>query len=97
MVEVLEYLAVIPMRIFSICKSVFDYKSLEKDSGLLDISTYSYFQESSEKIKFNFLDFLLEQKESKKSSWIVLLQGNTLLNFCGIKNDLCICCRYICP
>ena len=75
---------------FSICKSVFDYKSLEKDSGLLDISTFSYFQESSEKIKFNFLDFLLEQKRKQKKvvGYGAAAKGNTLLNFCGIRNDL---------
>jgi SAM-dependent methyltransferase len=62
----------------------------EKSSGLLTLETYRIFQASAEKVKNDFLAFLLEQKRSGKkvAGYGAAAKGNTLLNFAGIKTDL---------
>lgn len=51
---------------------------------------YQGFSKKVAKIKYDFLKFLLEaQKKNKKViGYGAAAKGNTLLNFCGVKNDL---------
>lgn len=62
----------------------------ERDHGLQDLKTYAAFQDRAEKIKNDFLSFLLEQKRAGKkvAAYGAAAKGNTLLNFAGIKPDL---------
>lgn len=65
---------------------------LEKETaaGMTTVKYYSGFQDAVEKIKKNFLEFLQTQKKSGKKvvGYGAAAKGNTLLNFCRIKNDL---------
>jgi hypothetical protein len=63
----------------------------EAQAGLNSISYYNDFKEKVSIIKFNFLQFLVEQKRKglKVIGYGAAAKGNTLLNCCGIKgNDL---------
>ena len=58
--------------------------------GLKKLETYQAFQKKAEKIKNEFLTFLLNAKNNNKTvvAYGAAAKGNTLLNFCGIKKDL---------
>ena len=62
----------------------------EQSAGLLALETYRAFQARAEKVKDDFLTFLLEQKRAGKkvAAYGAAAKGNTLLNFAGIKPDL---------
>jgi hypothetical protein len=62
----------------------------ERKHGLLDLATYAAFQARAEKIKNDFLAFLIEQKRTGKkvAAYGAAAKGNTLLNFAGVKPDL---------
>jgi len=62
----------------------------EETVGLLDVATYLSFQARAEKMKNDFLAFLLEQKRHGKrvAAYGAAAKGNTLLNFAGVKPDL---------
>lgn len=62
----------------------------ERQHGLLDLVSYATFQTRAEKIKDDFLGFLIEQKRNGKKvvAYGAAAKGNTLLNFAGIKPDL---------
>lgn len=62
----------------------------ENEFGLNEISTYQSYQESSEKVKNDFLSCLLKaKKEGKKVvAYGAAAKGVTLLNFCGVRKDL---------
>lgn len=63
-------------------------KEFEKGMNTLDY--YKNFQEKVNKVKYDFLEFLLEQKKLGKKvvAYGAAAKGNTLLNYCGIKKDL---------
>lgn len=62
----------------------------EKDAGILSMSFYEGFQKKAFQIKCDFLSFLLNQKNEGKKvvGYGAAAKGNTLLNYCGVKNDL---------
>jgi len=62
----------------------------EKSKGMDGIKYYSGFQEKADKVKYDLLTFLLEQKAKGKTvaAYGAAAKGNTLLNYCGIKKDL---------
>jgi cyclopropane fatty-acyl-phospholipid synthase-like methyltransferase len=64
----------------------------EKESavGMGDLSYYLNFQEKANKVKYELLSFLLDQKREEKKvvAYGAAAKGNTLLNYCGIKKDL---------
>ncbi|MDR2622991.1 MAG: class I SAM-dependent methyltransferase [Methanobrevibacter sp.] len=62
----------------------------EKDAKLDKIEGYLNFEENAQKIKLDFLEFLLKAKKEGKSvvAYGAAAKGNTLLNYCGIKSDL---------
>lgn len=59
----------------------------EIDQGLNSISFYEGFQARIEQIKYNSLNFLIDQKKKGKTTiaYGAAAKGNTLLNYCGIK------------
>ena len=58
--------------------------------GIDNLDYYKGFQPKVEKIKIELLEFLIEQKRlgKKVAAYGAAAKGNTLLNFCGVKNDL---------
>jgi len=61
----------------------------EFDFGLNSLDIYRQFQHEADKIKDEFIMFLLEQRRAEKKVAIygAAAKGNTLLNYCGIKGD----------
>jgi len=62
----------------------------EKAFGLQDIAIYQAFQNKADKVKNDFLAFLIEQKRAGKSvaAYGAAAKGNTLMNYAGLKHDL---------
>lgn len=62
----------------------------EDENGLRDLATYKAFQPRAEKVKNDFLAFLIEQRRIGKVvvAYGAAAKGNTLLNFSGIRRDL---------
>lgn len=62
----------------------------EKDAGMMNIEYYKNFQVKVETVKNDLLEFLLKQKRAGKkvAAYGAAAKGNTLLNYCGIKNDM---------
>lgn len=62
----------------------------EKKFGLQDLKVYQGFQKKADKVKNDFLAFLIEQKRAGKSigAYGAAAKGNTLMNYAGIKHDL---------
>jgi SAM-dependent methyltransferase len=67
-----------------------DLLSREVSAGMASIAFYQGFQEHAEKVKNEFLSFLIEQKKLDKVvvGYGAAAKGNTLLNFAGVKRDL---------
>ena len=57
---------------------------------MLEPGYYDDFQGKALKIKLDLLAFLINQKNAGKkvAAYGAAAKGNTLLNYCGIKNDL---------
>jgi hypothetical protein len=64
--------------------------SEENNAGMTTIDFYRSFQEHAEKVKNDFLRFLIEKKSQGKLvvGYGAAAKGNTLLNFAGVKSDL---------
>lgn len=62
----------------------------ESAAGVTTLEYYNGFQNKAMKVKLDLLDFLLTQKRNGKTviGYGAAAKGNTLLNYCGIKNDL---------
>ena len=62
----------------------------EAQFGVNKVKFYQNFQSEAERVKYNFLKFLLDAKfENKKVvAYGAAAKGNTLLNFAGVKKDL---------
>ena len=62
----------------------------EKKNGLQKIDTYKNFQLRVDQIKNDLINFLSDQKIKGKKvvGYGAAAKGNTLLNYCGIKEDL---------
>lgn len=65
---------------------------LEQESvaGLLEENRYANFQETANRVKNDFLSFLIEAKRQGKrvAAYGAAAKGNTLLNYAGVKSDL---------
>lgn len=70
--------------------SVAALKAKEIAAGVEKLSFYQGFQQKAEKIKLDLLQFLIAAKREQKrvAGYGAAAKGNTLLNYCGIKNDL---------
>lgn len=62
----------------------------EKNAGLCNLAVYKMFQNHADRVKNDFLSFLLEQerKGKKVAAYGAAAKGNTLLNYAGVKPDL---------
>ncbi len=62
----------------------------ETDKGLNGLAYYDNFQQKALKVKLDLTQFLMDQKRAGKkvAAYGAAAKGNTLLNYCGIKNDL---------
>jgi len=71
-------------------ESVTALLSKERERGVESNSFYADFQSRSEKIKFDFLSFLISAKSEGKKvvGYGAAAKGNTLLNFSGVRGDL---------
>jgi 2-polyprenyl-3-methyl-5-hydroxy-6-metoxy-1,4-benzoquinol methylase len=74
----------------SISANVRDLIEKEQAKGVTDMSYYNDFGEKALKVKLDLLSFLVEQKANGKRvvAYGAAAKGNTLLNFCGVKDDL---------
>jgi SAM-dependent methyltransferase len=74
----------------AISASVGELLKKEVAEGITDIGYYKHFRERVLKAKLNFIHFLVERKKQGRSvaGYGAAAKGNTLLNYCGIKNDL---------
>ena len=61
----------------------------EREGGLGDVKTYTAFAESVDRTKRSLLRFLIKAKSEGKSiaGYGAAAKGNTLLNYCGIRQD----------
>ncbi len=62
----------------------------EAAKGVTTLSYYDNFQQKALQVKLGMTSFLIEQKKAGKkvAAYGAAAKGNTLLNYCGIKNDL---------
>jgi len=62
----------------------------ENTKGLNGLSYYANFQQKAFKVKLDITEFLINQKKAGKrvAAYGAAAKGNTMLNYCGIKNDL---------
>ncbi|MEI2738069.1 MAG: class I SAM-dependent methyltransferase [Chitinophagaceae bacterium] len=62
----------------------------EVAKGVTSLSYYQNFQQKALQVKLDITSFLIEQKRKGKkvAAYGAAAKGNTLLNYCGIKNDL---------
>jgi len=62
----------------------------ERAKGMQAPAYYNGFQQKAMKVKLDLIAFLIEQKRAGKkvAAYGAAAKGNTLLNYCGVKNDL---------
>lgn len=62
----------------------------EANAGLTTLACYEGFQVRALQVKLDLLDFLIRQQRAGKTvaAYGAAAKGNTLLNYCGVKNDL---------
>lgn len=62
----------------------------ELEHGINKLEAYKDFQQRVFKVKLDLLQFLIEQKKQGKrvAAYGAAAKGNTLLNYCGVKQDL---------
>jgi hypothetical protein len=71
--------------------SVHEMLEKEATAGMTSLAYYQDFQQKVDQIKYDFIEFLIQQKRNGKKiiGYGAAAKGNTLLNYCGIKgNDL---------
>lgn len=73
-----------------ISENVKHMEELERQNGMENIQYYLSFQQKAMEAKLSFLSFLCDQKRERKkvAAYGAAAKGNTLLNYCGVKNDL---------
>ncbi len=70
--------------------AVMELLTEEVKFGLKSLNVYQSFQSKANKVKDDFLLFLIEQKRMGKliAGYGAAAKGNTLMNYAGLKNDL---------
>ena len=73
-----------------ISENVDDLLKEERSFGLFDIEIYKSFQQKTDKVKNDLLNFLLQVKKENKTvaAYGAAAKGNTLLNYAGVKSDM---------
>ena len=74
----------------SVAQSVKTLLDKELAKGVASIGYYQNFQQKALQVKLDLTSFLIEQKRKGKivAAYGAAAKGNTLLNYCGVKNDL---------
>jgi hypothetical protein len=74
----------------AISENVASLLQKEMDKGLNSLVYYDNFQQKALEVKLSLAEFLIAQKRAGKkvAAYGAAAKGNTLLNYCGIKNDL---------
>ncbi len=74
----------------TIDSSVIQLINKEIGFGINQLKTYKSFSGKVQKVKLEFLEFLIQKKKEGKiiAAYGAAAKGNTLLNYCGIKNDM---------
>jgi C-methyltransferase C-terminal domain/Putative zinc binding domain/Methyltransferase domain len=74
----------------SVSTKVADLLQREADKGIKNLGYYNTLQERALQVKLRLTSFLINQKRNGKhiAAYGAAAKGNTLLNYCGIKNDL---------
>jgi len=77
----------------SVNVSVARMLACERAAGLTTRAAYEGFQRRAERIKHEFLEFLLAARRDGKTvaAYGAAAKGNTLLNFAGVRNELIAC------
>jgi len=75
---------------FEASKNVRRIISEEKEYGLEDLDTYRTFPLKYQAVKNELLEYLIKAKKSGKkiAAYGAAAKGNTLLNYCGIREDI---------
>lgn len=75
---------------YPIEKNVIDLQLREDAAGISTIDYYQGFQAKAEKIKIDFLSFLVNAKQQGKTvaAYGAAAKGNTMMNYSGIRPDL---------
>ena len=70
--------------------AMIDLIAREEAAGIRSIDYYRRFQTKVDRVKWDLMSFLVEQKRLGKrvAGYGAAAKGNTLLNYCGIKRDL---------
>ncbi len=70
--------------------SIIALRKTEADAGLSNLDTYAAFGEKAQEIRTSLLDFLNTAKRDGKrvAAYGAPAKGNTLLNYCGVRQDL---------
>lgn len=73
-----------------VAKNVADLQLVEDKAGISSIDYYRGFQSKAEKIKNDFISFLVavKQEGKKVAAYGAAAKGNTILNYSGIRPDL---------
>jgi len=71
-------------------KAVAETLESEKQAGMLEDAAYTNFQAKADKVKDDFVAFLIEAKRAGKrvAAYGAAAKGNTLMNYAGIRPDL---------
>jgi ubiquinone/menaquinone biosynthesis C-methylase UbiE len=71
-------------------KSVSEFLSQESRSGITTVDYYKGFQEKANKVKNDFLAFLINVRSQAKKvvGYGAAAKGNTFLNYAGVRSDL---------
>jgi len=79
--------------IYPISSSVKDILEREAAAGMKTDAFYAGFQKKADKVKDNFISFLIEAKRSGESvvAYGAAAKGNTLINYAGIRPDFISC------
>lgn len=73
-----------------VSEAVTKLQEKEAESGIGHINFYSGFQKKIEKVKIDFLSFLLKAKQQGKKvvGYGAAAKGNTMMNYAGVRPDL---------
>lgn len=75
---------------YSVSSSVDALLHREASAGMADLHYYSGFQARADRVKNDFLEFLIDKKRAgrKIAAYGAAAKGNTLLNYAGVRPDL---------
>ena len=73
-----------------VTSNVADLLDVEAASGMKGLNFYQGFQTKAEKVKDDFLRYLIQAKQDgrKVAAYGAAAKGNTLINFAGVRSDL---------